>query len=229
MRRPCWPSGRGRTLAASRRSHCHSVNRETALTFPPLRAQPVSPERRRNLAPVVFWVIAGIATTASADLRIAPNPASRALPVVSLLHEGRYEITTFQDMTLDMSQIGDRYFSDKAPGGTWWVIPAAYVWDAVSTKDADLSRTTPGPTSGTSWRPRSASARGSSRNAPGRGRSAPPWGSRSSPSIRWRSAPYSSSRAGGAAIATRRGARGADDRRGRAPSYWPARACARRN
>ena len=65
---------------------------------------------------VVFWALACIAATASFDFRGTPNPASRALPIVSLLHEGRYEITTFQQWTTDKARVGDRYFSDKGTG-----------------------------------------------------------------------------------------------------------------
>src|SRR5215217_206217 len=79
----------------------------------------------------LFWIAVCIAATASLDFRLTPNPVSRALPIVSLLHEGRHEITTFHEMTIDTARIGMRYFSDKAPGSTWWVLPWMYPWRAI--------------------------------------------------------------------------------------------------
>lgn len=49
------------------------------------------------------------------DIWHTPNPISRALPVLTYYETSTLEISRYEEISLDKSKIGDRYYSDKAP------------------------------------------------------------------------------------------------------------------
>ena len=57
------------------------------------------------------------------DIWCTPNAVSRALPVLTLLHDGTLKIDRYQDRTGDKSKVGEHYYSDKAPFPTFAAIP----------------------------------------------------------------------------------------------------------
>jgi len=57
------------------------------------------------------------------DIWHTPNPISRALPVLTYHETSTLEIGRYQQISLDKSKIGDRYYSDKAPLPTFLTIP----------------------------------------------------------------------------------------------------------
>ena len=57
------------------------------------------------------------------DTKYSPNPISRALPILTFYEEGTLSIDKYKIWTNDKSQIGDRYYSDKAPLPTFLVLP----------------------------------------------------------------------------------------------------------
>ena len=56
-----------------------------------------------------------------------PNAYSRLLPVVSLVEDGHLYFDRFAHLTMDKGQIGEHYYSDKAPFTSIIVLPFYYV------------------------------------------------------------------------------------------------------
>lgn len=90
------------------------------------------------------------------DIWCTPNAVSRALPVLTLLHDRTLKIDRFQQRTGDKSKVGEHYYSDKAPFPTMATIPfywmieklgltqntsntwkkyPIYIWESVTTMD----------------------------------------------------------------------------------------------
>ena len=57
------------------------------------------------------------------DIWHTPNPISRALPVLTYHETNTLEISRYQEISLDKSKIGERYYSDKAPLPSLITIP----------------------------------------------------------------------------------------------------------
>lgn len=72
---------------------------------------------------IVFFMTNLLLSTYFLDLWNSPNPASRALTVLSFSEGRTLRIDAYADLVEDKSQVGEHFYSDKAPLPTLMVIP----------------------------------------------------------------------------------------------------------
>jgi hypothetical protein len=74
-------------------------------------------------AAIPFLVIHLLLAVWLADLKLSPNPTSRALPVLSLVEHGTLRIDAFHEATEDKALVDGHYYSEKAPLTSFLVLP----------------------------------------------------------------------------------------------------------
>lgn len=93
-------------------------------------------QRTKWLAFILFFFLANLLLSSYfIDIWPTPNTVSRALPVLNFSESRTLNIDHYSDFTLDKSQVGEHFYSDKAPLPTLFMIP---LYEIMKHFDLDL-------------------------------------------------------------------------------------------